>query len=375
MRIALYANPILDRGVGVGTYCTELARHLPQVAPDDEFVLFYNSFKRPSEAGPVLRELVQTPNVRVQLNLGIKRAIAKAWRFGFPPVELFTGPLDVYHGTNCFAAPTRRARKVVTVHDLTPLLFPQWHTREVQGYAHELRRTIHQPDLIVADSEATRRDLERHLGVAPERVRVVPLAAGSHFHPPDPATLPDILARHGIQRPYVLHTGTLEPRKNLVRLLNAFARTTRDHDLVLVGTKGWLSDEIHATIAKLRLADRVRLTGYVPREDLPAIYAGAEAFCYPSLYEGFGLPPLEAMACGTPVITSNVSSLPEVVGSAAVLVDPHEEESLSEALQRVLGDADLRQRLRERGLEQASRFAWERTARETHAAYREAFEG
>ncbi len=372
MRVALYANPVLDHGVGVGTYCTELARHLPLVAPNHEFVLFYNSFKRAKEAGPILNALAPSPNVRVQLNTGFNRAIAKAWRFGFPPIEAFTGSLDVYHGTNCFSAPTRKARRIVTVHDLTPLLFPQWHTREVRNYASELRRTIHQQDLIITISEATRRDLERCLGVPPDRVRVIPLAAAGHFRPPTSATLPEVLERLGIHRPYVLHTGTLEPRKNLVRLLAAFAQATDDHDLVLVGTRGWLSSEIHSAIERLNLGDRVKITGYIAPEDLPAVYAGAAVFCYPSLYEGFGLPPLEAMACGTPVITSGISSLPEVVGDAAILIDPNEEETITDALSRVLSDRTLQQDLRQRGLARAATFDWARTARETVAAYQEA---
>lgn len=371
MRIALYANPILDRGVGVSTYCTELARHLPQVAPNDDFVLFYNSFKRANEAGPALHALAKAPNLHVQLNLGLKRAIAKAWRWGFPPVESFTGPLDVYHGTNCFSAPTRHARRVVTIHDLTPLLFPQWHTREVRGYANELRRTIHQQDLILTISDATKQDLERCLEVPASRIRVIPLAAAEMFRPPTPEEIRGVRTRLGLQRPYVLHTGTLEPRKNLVRLLEAFSRTTDDHDLVLVGTKGWLSEDIHASIERLKLSERVRITGYVDSADLPAVYAGADVFCYPSMYEGFGLPPLEAMACGTPVITSQVSSLPEVVGDAALLIDPHDVESLSESLNRLLSDQALQKELRQRGLARAKRFSWERTARETASAYRE----
>ena len=374
MRVALYANPILDRGVGVGTYCSELARHLPKVAPDDTFILFYNSFKRGREAGSTLKEFAQAPNVQVLLNVGLRRAIAKAWRFGFPPIESFTGSLDIYHGTNCFSAPTRNARRVVTVHDLTPILFPQWHTREVQGYAAELRRTIHQQDLIIADSEATRQDLESYLGVHQSRIRVIPLAAASHFQPVSEMAIVEVLARHAIRRPYVLHTGTLEPRKNLVRLLEAFARATQDHDLVLVGTKGWLSTDIHETINRLQITNRVRITGYVPSSDLPAIYAGASAFCYPSRYEGFGLPPLEAMACGAPVITSAISSLPEVVGDAALLIDPFEIDSIQEALQRLLGDEQLRRSLRQQGFERAQQFSWERTARETVAVYREAWQ-
>lgn len=374
MRIALYANPILDRGVGVGVYVTELAKHLPRVAPDAEFLLFYNSFRRGSLAGPALEEFAKPPNVRVQLNLGLKRAIAKAWKFGFPPVEAFTGPLDVYHGTNCFAAPTRAARRVVTIHDMTPVLFPEWHTDEVRRYAPELRRTLHRNDLILTISESTRRDLERLFRIPPERVRVIPLAAAPAFTRPQDSIIAETRLRYGLNRPYLLHTGTLEPRKNIVRLLEAFAQVTEDHDLVLVGTKGWLNQDIHATITRLGLQTRVQLTGYVPAEDLPAIYAGAEVFLYPSLYEGFGLPPLEAMACGAPVITSDEASLPEVVGDAAVLVTPRSVESIAEALRRVLESRNLQADLRERGLARARQFSWERTARETYEAYREVAE-
>lgn len=375
MRIALYANPLLDRGVGVGVYTTELVRHLPRVAPQDEFLLFYNSFRRAGDAATTLGELSAPDNVQVVLNTGLKRAIAKAWRFDWPPIEAFTGPLDVYHGTNCFSAPARRARRVVTIHDLTPLLFPEWHNAEVRRYGPELRRTLRDQDLILAVSEATKRDMERHLAIPSERIRVVPLAAAERFVVPSKDHVERTLERHGIRRPYVLHTGTFEPRKNHVRLFEAFAQLPKDPELVLVGTKGWLNQEVFGAIRRLGLQDRVRILGYVPDDELPALYGGATMFVYPSLYEGFGLPPLEAMACGVPVLTSDVASLPEVVGDAALLVDPYSVEELAEGMRRLWDDGALRSDLSRRGLERARGFSWERTARETHQAYREAVDG
>lgn len=181
------------------------------------------------------------------------------------------------------------------------------------------------------------------------------------------------LHRQGLVRPYVLAVGNLEPRKNLPGLLRAFARLAPEvpHDLVLVGAEGWLTGEIHATLDELRLGGRVRMTGFVEDADLPAWYGAADLFVYPSLYEGFGLPVLEAMACGAPVVTSNVSSLPEVAGDAALLVDPSDVDSIAEEMRRGLTDAALALDLRRRGQLRAADFTWDRTAEQTVAVYRE----
>jgi glycosyltransferase involved in cell wall biosynthesis len=273
---------------------------------------------------------------------------------------------------------------VVTVHDLGYHYHPEAHTTWQNIYLrwstrHNARNASH----LLADSQATRRDLERYYGTPPAKISVVYPGLDEKLAP---VTKPDLLTavreRYGLDEPYLLYVGTLQPRKNLVRLVQAFARLPsllagRDDPrptprLVLAGKKGWLYDEIAGQVRSLGLEGQVLLTGYVPQADLPALLSGALAFVYPSLYEGFGLPVLEAMACGTPVICSNSSSLPEVAGDAALLVNPHEPEALAQAMLRLVTDAELRGELAERGLKQARRFSWRRCARETMAVLEEA---
>jgi glycosyltransferase involved in cell wall biosynthesis len=237
---------------------------------------------------------------------------------------------------------------------------------------------------IIADSEATCLDLIRHYHIQEHKITVVYPGCDRSLAPvTDRELLTSVRARYRLAHSYLLYVGTLHPRKNLVRLIEAFAFLTASLDaetkdgasplqLVLAGQKGWLYDDILAQVRKLGLTERVRLTGYLPPADLPALLSGARAFVFPSLYEGFGLPVLEAMACGTPVICSNVSSLPEVAGDAALLVDPLDVDALAAALEQVVVDPELRRALVERGFRQAARFSWRRCARETLQVLEEA---
>jgi glycosyltransferase involved in cell wall biosynthesis len=204
-------------------------------------------------------------------------------------------------------------------------------------------------------------------------VSVIPLAAGRHYRPLDEAEIYPALKRHHIEFPYILYVGSIEPRKNLPRLLVAYAHLRRRGStrwrLVVAGPRKWKSGPVYDAVARLELAEHVHFAGFVPEADLPALYNGADLFAFPSLYEGFGLPVLEAMACGTPVVTANTSSLPEVAGAAALLVDPSDVEEIAGALRRVLEDPALARDLRERGLARAAQFSWERTARATVAVY------
>jgi glycosyltransferase involved in cell wall biosynthesis len=238
---------------------------------------------------------------------------------------------------------------------------------------------------LLAISKATKDDLVRIYGVPPERVAVTYLAADESYSPvEDLAQIAAAKARHGIAGEYLLFVGTLQPRKNLVRLVQAFAEATGpgrnaqgqsglpNLQLVVAGKKGWWYSELFSVVKALGLGSRVVFPGYVAASDLPALYSGSTAFVFPSLYEGFGMPALEAMACGTPVLASNVSSLPEVVGDAGILVDPTDTGALAAAMRRLVDDSALRAELRQRGLARASRFSWERCAHETLAVFREA---
>ena len=267
---------------------------------------------------------------------------------------------------------------VVTVHDLGYLYYPEAHTLSQNAYLRwSTRFNARSAAAILADSEATRQDLVRHCQISEEKISVVyPGRDETLTQISDPATVAGVRARYGLNESYLLYVGTLHPRKNLVRLVQAFNMIVQSPvsgfqspisnlQLVLAGQKGWLYDELLSKVRRLGLADRVLLTGYVPRDDLAALLSGARAFVYPSLYEGFGLPVLEAMACGTPVICSNVSSLPEVAGDAALLVDPLDIEVLAQALHDVITDDGLGRELVARGYRQIERFSWRRCAQET----------
>jgi glycosyltransferase involved in cell wall biosynthesis len=232
---------------------------------------------------------------------------------------------------------------------------------------------------VIALSEYARDDIINTYGVAPEKVSVIPLAAPAHFRPVlDEEQLQRVRQTYGIEGDYILSVGAIQPRKNLSRLVAAYSRLRRARPegnlpkLVLVGKCAWLYDETLRSIKELEVSDSVILTGYVPESDLPALYSGALALVYPSYFEGFGLPPLEAMQCGTAVIVGDKTSLPEVVGDAGVMVDPFDEDDIAAAIEKVINDSNLREQLRVKGLERAKLFNWRKTARQTLAVYQKA---
>ena len=271
------------------------------------------------------------------------------------------------------APPRLSCALVVTVHDVSYKLFPQFFSPRVRLITGLLvGPSIRRAARVLTLSESSRQDILRFYRVPPGQVVVTPAAAGPQYTPQPAAEIVRVQAAYDLPERYVLAVGNVQPRKNLPRLIAAFhavAAEVPDAHLVLVGRSVWRGSEVAAAVARLGLGGRVRFTGYVPDADLPALYSGAACFCYPSLYEGFGLPPLEAMACGTPTITSNVSSLPEVVGDAALTVDPTSVPDLAAALRRLLTDPAAQAQYRACGLAQAARFSWDRTARETRAMY------
>ncbi len=344
----------------------------------------------------VARELSRMPGIDLRLlTLFAPEVIAaRAQERGYPEAQTMPSPLprqlhywlwnmaglpgpftkamagaDIVHTPVLLVPPKKQTPLIVTVFDLTFLLFPQHHTRYVRLLmASGLRRAVKEADAFLAISENTKRDLVRLSGVSADRVHVTPLAADARFAPTQDSKM---LARYGIKAPYALYVGTLEPRKNISMLLRAFAALDdRETTLVLAGAKGWMYDEMFATLEQLHLRERVKTIGFVANEDLPALYSQAQVFVYPSLFEGFGLPILEAMQCGTPVITTNVSSIPEVAGEAAILLAPDDIAGLTQALRRVLSEPGLHEDMRGRSLAQAARFSWRHTAELTAEVYR-----
>ena len=294
-------------------------------------------------------------------------------------VEVARLGLDLLHSPDFVPPVFGYRRSVITVHDLNFLHYPQFLTAEsLRYYNGQIEWAPRRADHIVADSHTTKADLISMVGVPSEKVTVIHLAADPVYRPLSLEEAQPVLARYDLEPGYILSVGTLEPRKNVPGLLQAFrllidAKTT-DAPLVLIGGKGWLYDEIFERAETLHLTERVRFLHNIANTDLPALYSAASVLVTPSFYEGFGLPPLEAMACGTPAVVANQASLPEVVGEAGLLIDPDDAEDIAQTITRVLTDQPLRARMREDGLAQAARFSWERTARETLDVYRQVLE-
>jgi glycosyltransferase involved in cell wall biosynthesis len=294
------------------------------------------------------------------------------WEQLVAPLLLRRSRADLFHGVHSVVPIASPVPTVVTVHDLAFIRFTQTFRAYNRAYLDfATRLSVRRAARVLVVSEHTKREVVGMLGVHPERVVVTPNAVREHFRVPERAALEAFRVEKGLPERFVLYVGTLEPRKNLTTLLDAYAQVVKRHNVPLIvgGGKGWLYDAVFQRLEQLGLREQVQFVGYIAEEELPLWYAAATVFVFPSIYEGFGMPPLEAMACGTPVIVSDSSSLPEVVGDAGLLAPPHDPVAFAEALDRVLADSALHQELRERGLVQATRFSWRTTAERTLAAY------
>jgi glycosyltransferase involved in cell wall biosynthesis len=304
------------------------------------------------------------------------------WPTGRPLVRILWEQLvlpwesmDLLHSTAFVTPLMARWPTVVTIYDLSFLHYPQVLTAARRAYLTLLSPlSCRRARRIVAISASTRRDLVKQWGIPAGKIDVAYPGVGEQFRPLPKDEVEAFRVRHGLPRRFILHLGTLEPRKNLVRLIQAFARLRTDAKLVLAGGSGWLDDEITAEIERHGLQNEVLLPGYIADKALVFWYNAASVLAYPSLYEGFGLPVIEAMACGTPVVTSTASSLPEAAGEAGLLIDPEDGEMMADALQRALTDEDLRDHMRMRGLTQAAHFTWQATAMATVRSWRRALE-
>ena len=382
MRVGIDVRLCLAPGAGGHTYTRELVLALSRVGLD---LTMWFAGRQVEQLRAGLAPELQALGERVPLRTSRcsnqllysppALAVWSRWPRRLPPPRLLPRELDLYHAVYWPLPLDPVIPMVLTIHDLVGLRHPTWFTSATCAELEAIRRLAPRAAHVVTDSEATRQDVLELVGLPPERVTTVPLGVEQHLlGVPDPEQVAEARVKYDLARPYLVALGTREPRKNLARLIDAYDRLEDvEHELVLVGAEGWGDDEVGPRLARDRRG-RVHLTGYVPREDLPLLLAGASATAYVSLAEGFGLPPLEAMACGCPVVTSNCSSLPEVVGGAAVMVDPQEVEAIADGLQRVLTDEALADDLRRRGRARAAEFTWERTARETLQVYRRALD-
>lgn len=370
MRIAIDAHSV---GTGLGgneSYATNLIEALAEIDSVNEYTLFVTrreAVERFSNRWPnfnVRATLPHTPLIRIPLTLS---------------AELRRRPVDVLH-VQFTAPPFSPCPVVVSIHDLSFEHLPQtfkWRSRKQLRIT--VRRSARQAAQVIALSEYARNDIINSYGLNPDKVKAIPLAAPAHFGPvTDDEEIQRVRQTYGIKGDYILTVGAIQPRKNLSRLVAAYSRlhsvgpAGKLPQLVLVGKCAWLYDETLSTIKQLAVSDSVILTGYVPEADLPALYSGALCFVYPSYFEGFGLPPLEAMKCGAPVIVGNQTSLPEVVGDAGVLLDPFDIDDIAAKIEAVVSNGNLRAELRVKGLSRAKLFDWRETARQTLAVYEKA---
>lgn len=370
MHITIDYTPAVRQAAGIGRYTRELTAALAKLDRHNEYTLFCAGESPPLGDWP--------ENFRVRTSNVPARWLTAGWhRLGLPlAAETLVGTCDLFHSPDFTLPPLKTARGVVTVHDLSFLRFPEHADPGLRAFlAKAVPRSAARANRVLADSESTKADLVGLLGIDPGKISVVPAGVDARFRPVrDTMKLEQVCQRYRLPEWFILFVGTLEPRKNLPRLITAYAQMRRHtglpHQLVIAGKPGWLYQEIYEQVTKEGLSENVHFIGFVADDDLPALYTLADLLAFPSLYEGFGLPPLEAMACGTPVVASNRSSLPEAVGSAGLLVDPENIDALADALARVLGDAPLRVRLADLGRAQAARFTWQAAAERLLEAYR-----
>jgi len=311
------------------------------------------------------------------------RILAPIWnKFCWPPIELFIGKVDLFHSTNYILPPQRFGKSIITIHDLFFLIAPEYASKaSVKLFKDQIKKYALRANKIIVVSESTKRDVQRLLGIAPGKIAVIYEGAESGYRPLNKElALKEIKHKYKLEHRFILFVGTLEPRKNLTNLIQAYSlfrnrRKDCRHKLVICGMKGWSARDIFETAERLKLKKEIIFTGYVPENDLPLFYNAADLFTFPSLYEGFGLPVLEAMACGTPVITSNTSSLPEIVGEAAIMINPTDVGALADAIDKVLGNESLRQEMRNKGLARTKLFSWEETTKATVRLYKEVAAG
>jgi glycosyltransferase involved in cell wall biosynthesis len=369
MRIAFDGTTLTPGRTGVGYYTEHLLQHLARevASTGDEIVVVSNK--------PIDTQAPLPPHVRV--HDGHRFPIRIGWMQLRAAAALGTLRPDVAHFTNGMIPYGSPVATVVTVHDMSLRLYPRCHpVRRLVLNRPLMHVAIRQASSIVTVSESARRDLLRLHGVPSDRVSVVHEAASPVFRPiADRALLDDVRARYGLPQRFILYVGTIEPRKNLMRLMTAFAAARHagiPQRLVCVGPYGWSSRDLSGHIETLGIQGAVHFTGYVPFEDLPSIYNLGDFFVFPSLYEGFGLPVVEAMASGLPVLTSNTSSLGEIAGDAAVTIDPTDTDAMIDAIRRLATDEALRRDRSERGLRRARHFSWTQTARQMLAVYHRA---
>ncbi|MFQ5952775.1 MAG: glycosyltransferase family 4 protein [Candidatus Omnitrophota bacterium] len=354
------------RRTGIGYYTLNLIKHLAIVDPESEYFLYSYirlfDFKRSLPPLPA-------PNFRHRLD-----------RLNFRP-DIKMKDMDVFHSSSYDIPTLNSAKFVTTVHDIIPLVHSEGFREEyLKKLDQDIRKVLDESDLIVVDSNSTKNDLEKMFSPVSKRIEVVYPGRDESFSPIDKESelIGDFKRRHGIDREFILFVGTVEKRKNVMNLVRAYNELKKEknlpHALVIVGMKGWEGGKAYELVEELGLKDEVKFTSYIDRRDMNLFYSAADLFVYPSLYEGFGLPILEAFSCGTPTVTSSTTSCGEIAGDAALTTDPRDTVALKEAMGKVLRDKDLREELGRKGLDRARLFSWDNAAEQFRKIFYELVE-
>lgn len=376
MKIGIMGQLLKGYYSGVENHILNLTLHVAAYDTDNEYTFYVDPGALDRRTVEALRSCnVKIRNTRFDTR---RRVLRFAWEQGLLPFLATRDGIDLLHAPGYVAPLFCSIPTVVTIHDVIALKFPRYcRTGNALHYRAVMPLAARRAARVITVSENSKKDIIEELNVEEDRIDVVPNGIDPAFRRiEDTALLSRMRGAYGLPNKILLFVGNLEPKKNIRCIIESFheLKKTRSvpHKLVIVGRRGWLYRKLGRTVAELDLGRDVLFVGNVTREDLVLLYNAADVFLFPSLYEGFGMPPLEAMACGTPVVTSNTSSLPEVVGGAAITVDPRDVGALTEAVLAVMNDAGLREDLIHRGLERASMFTWDRAARQTAAVYRTA---
>jgi glycosyltransferase involved in cell wall biosynthesis len=372
LKILIDGTPIRPRPSGIGLYAYHLIEELHKLQSEENFQL--SIAFQPSVKNWLKRNLHPPEKIASHSDIrclpcpvSITNLLTRYPNPVLSYLETFLDSPDILHGLDHVVFPCRQSFNVMTIHDVTFIKYPQFVTSIVRTYTERVKRCLPWTDLVIANSQSTKRDIIEYLGVQEESIYVTPLA--SRYANLNLSRYPS-----PCDKPYILFVSTLEPRKNLITLINAFTyfkeKTKLEHQLILIGKKGWQYEPIFQKIARSAYRDSILHLDYLPDETVISYYQNADIFVYPSIYEGFGLPVLEAMTLGCPVVTSCTSSLPEVAGDAAILVSPHDSLEMAAAIEKVITDSQLRQDLIDKGKQQAQKFSWQQTARDTLNAYR-----
>jgi len=372
LKIGIITSPIDEGHPSYTVYTYNIIKNLNLLDKENEYYLIHHTkmdldiYKSNKEV------IVPLPSFKPLQGL--------FWRYVLLPRKLKSQNLDLVHdprgiGIFSFDMPFK---KVITIHDLSSLLYPSINIRGM--WAHKLlgAKTIKNVNKVITISEFTKHEVMKYLKAPEGKIKVIYNGKGERFKLLNQKEIAEVKEKYNLTFRFILFVGVLQPRKNIPTLIKAYYKLRKDggkYKLVIAGGKGWQYKEIFETIKRLNLQKDVIFTGHIPDDDLPKLYNAADLFVFPSVYEGFGIPPLEAMACGIPVITSNASSLPEVVGDAGIMIDPYDVNGLAKAMHEVLNNEELKEDMIKKGLERAKMFGWERCAKETLEVYEEVIEG